>query len=270
VTDDWQVPAATWQKIYRPPLLPDEPELALIRRWLQQVSTQTRTLDALLLGVTPEYCTLPWPQQGSLLALDHSQSMIDKLWRGSPEQVLCADWLDMPLPAGSRNFALCDGGLCLQAYPHAQLGMVQALARVMAPRGVAIIRCFVLPQKTESLARVLDELGAGNINNLSELQLRLWVVLQQSRTEGVTSRQFWDSVTAAIPDRMHLARMLGTDAPVLQKASAAAGARRYYFTDLREIITWFSVDPGGFALEEILVPHHALGEHCPSLVLRRL
>lgn len=270
MTDDWHIAAAHWNRVYHPPLLPGESEMALINGYLQQFATRQRAVQALVLGVTPAYLDLCWPPGVSLLAVDRSRSMIDRLWRGSPDQILCADWFNMALPAGSRNFLLCDGGLCLQPWPHAQQALVRVMAALMPPGGLAILRCFVLPRQGETLAQILQDLYAGTVRNLSELQLRLWMVLQPDRIQGTSNRQVHDVLAAEYVDREALLRLPGVTPDWLQECSVATGIRRFWFTDIGEIVGWLTADPGGFTVEELFVPPHALGAYCPSLVLRRI
>jgi hypothetical protein len=93
----WKSHAIRWDKI-GPPLRPSPDELAVVAVIVSQLMSQVgnRGLDALILGVTPEYARFPWPPKSNLIALDRCEAMIRHVWPGSTaasERTLCGDWL---------------------------------------------------------------------------------------------------------------------------------------------------------------------------------
>jgi SAM-dependent methyltransferase len=198
--------------------------------------------------------------------------MLKAVWPGPQEQTICADWCRMPLPNASQDMVLCDGGLCIQVYPQGQQLMVAELARILAPGGLLFIRLFVLPEQDESVERVLEDLRSGGIPDLDQLKLRLWMALQQSPEQGISSLQLWDTTESAVPDFDLLGELLHIDAESLRgaaKHTTKSNTRYYSFADLATLENLFTGNPGGFTLEQTLVPVYPLGERCPTLVLRR-
>src|ERR1043166_3006349 len=55
----------------------------------------------------------------------------EAVWPGPREAVRCEDWLEMKLPAASRDIVLCDGGLNLLAYPDEQQRLASILSEVL-------------------------------------------------------------------------------------------------------------------------------------------
>lgn len=267
--DPWREPAANWNRRYQSPLAPGAEDLAFISDWMRRLTAEQQGLRPLIFGVTSQYLDLPWPADTSLLAVDHSPSMIEHAWLGSPSQVLCADWFDLPLPDASSNFLLCDCGLCLQPWPGTQAALIEVLKRVIEPGGLLIMRCFVLPEVRESLADILAALRAGEIPNFSALQLRLWLALQTDRQRGVTSRDVRDALRAEADMPELFASLPGATPGWLDAVDPPGQERRFWFTDIGEIRDWFTREPGGFSLEACYQPAYTLGAVCPVLVLRR-
>jgi hypothetical protein len=66
----------------------------------------------MLLGVTPELATLPWPQNVSLDAIDKSQEMIDLVWEENQHiksTIHKGDWQSMPFTSNSFHCVFGDG-----------------------------------------------------------------------------------------------------------------------------------------------------------------
>ena len=71
---------------------------------------------------------------------------------------MCANWLDLNLPDGSRDIVLCDGGLETQPYPQGQQQLVRIIRNVLSDQGLCIFRLYVLPPKRESLDAILGDM----------------------------------------------------------------------------------------------------------------
>jgi len=237
---------------------------------IQAWAAQYGTPRALLLGVTPEIYHLPWPAGTDLLAVDHAQQMIDFVWPGAPEAALCADWLDMPLVDGSRDIALLDGGIALLAYPRDSRRLVQRLRAIISAGGLCIFRLFAPPAQQESPDVVLADLLAGRIPNVNVLKLRLGMALMGSAEEGVALATVWDTLHQAAPDLTALAARLGWPVDETLAINAYRGLEtRYHFLTADQVTALFCDDPDGFVLQNVHTPSYALGERCPTLVLRR-
>ncbi len=267
MSDAWQQAARLWKHMGAP-IRPGAEDLRVITERLQDPALQKAALRVVVLGATPEYHALPWPDDVVLTAADKSQLMLDAIWPGG--DTLCADWTALPLADASVDFLLCDGGLCLQPWPQGQHALVTALARVLKPGGLLILRSFVQPAVPESIDTVLADLRAGRLADRNLARLRVWMAMQRSVAEGVSNVASWKLLGSAAPDVETLAKLMNTDADYLRVVLAKSDDRSFHFADEREISGMFCTEPGGFRLEEVRVPAYPYGACCPTHVLRRL
>lgn len=265
----WLEIARRWHQV-GPPLRPSVQDVAFCTKAVRRWASVHGAPRALILGVTPELYRLPWPTGTELSAVDRTPAMIEAVWPGPRSAVVHADWTELPLDAGSRDLVLCDGGNILLSYPHGQHRFVQALQRVVAPRGLCIFRLFVPPAQRESPAAVLCELLAGRIPNLNILKLRLGMALQESSERGVQLAHVWDALQRAAPDFSRLAARLGWPLDHLLAIDTYRGcSSRYHFLSITEVCRLFTEHPGGFTFAAMEVPAYELGERCPTVVFRR-
>jgi hypothetical protein len=265
----WLATARRWSQI-GPPLRPSPEDIgfysAAIDRWVPTSGAPR----ALILGVTPELYRLPWPSGTNLLAVDRTRGMIDAIWPGPRSAVLCADWTAMPLPARSRDIALCDAGLILVSFPQGLSKIVRILQRVLTSGGFFVTRLFLPPAQRESPDVVLSDLLAGSIANLNILKLRLGMALQESSEDGVQLGHIWDVLHRAAPNLPRLAERIGWPLETLTAIDVYRNcASVYHFSSFAEIRHLFCDDPGGFTCESIDVPGYSIGERCPTVVFRR-
>ncbi len=265
----WQAFARIWEHV-GPPLRPSAEDIAFLNEAIGSWARNQGAPRALILGVTPELYHLPWPDGTDVVAVDHTQSMIDAVWPGPRNRVICADWTAMPLSPASRDIALCDGGIHLLPHPDGQEGLMRALQRVVAPGGLCIFRLFLPPQTRETVDDVLQDLLEAKIPNLNLLKLRLWMALHQDSTEGVPLRVVWDTVRSAARDFDRLAAQIGWPLEHLLTINAYRDSpTRYFFVSLPDVHYMFCEKGGGFTLEAVCVPTYERGECCPTVVLRR-
>jgi hypothetical protein len=258
----WQEIARRWAQV-GPPLRPSEADIAFYASVIRDVKSPR----ALILGVTPELYRLPWPRGSSVLAADHTCGMIDAVWPGPREAVICADWRELPLPDGSRNIVLGDGGVHLLPFPDGQRKWASTLRRIIEPGGVCVLRLFVPPAVRESGDQVLDDLLAGHIPSLNVLKLRLGTALQENATQGVELRLIFDVIAKLAPSLEDLADRLGWQREhLLALESYRFSQARYHFVTVADVIAMFCQSPGGFAVEKTEAAAH---EQCPFVVLRR-
>jgi len=265
----WPQIARQWQQV-GPPLRPSAEDTEIcwdaIREWTRRHGAPR----VLLLGVTPELYRLPWPKGTDFLAVDHTQAMIDAVWPGPKEAARCMDWLDLALPDGSRDVALCDGGLHLLAYPQEQRRLARVLAGALSAGGLCILRLFVPPPQRESPDAVLKDLTEGRIPNLNILKLRLGMSLMDSAADGVELGAVWRAVHAAAPDLEELAAAIGWSVEHMLALNTYRGSTiRYHFVTVDQVRDLFCAGPGGFRVQGIRVPSYELGEQCPTIVLER-
>ena len=269
--DAWSAMALRWEQVW-PPLRPTEEDLALYWEAAAGWMRERGTPRVLLLGGTPELYHLPWPACTDLLAADGNAAMVAHVWPGPPGQVRCVDWLELDLPAGSRDLVLSDGGLDMLPYPRAQQRLVDVIRAVLADAGLCVLRVYALPAQRESPEEVLADLAAGRIRNRAVLQLRLGMALQESAAAGVGFGEIWRAVREAVRDPEALARRLGWAVRELvpeHLPQPGVEAFRFHFLTVEQVRELFCDGAGGFTLESVRVPAYDLGALCPTLVFRR-
>jgi SAM-dependent methyltransferase len=268
-SEHWPEIARRWQQV-GPPLRPSPQDLAFVSEALRLGLAGRRRAQALILGVTPELFKLAWPDATTLRAVDNTQAMIDALWPGPREAVLCADWRDVPLAKAGCDFVVCDGGLHLLPFPEGQRALVKEMARILVPGGRCCFRLFATPPAQESADQVFADLSAGAVGNMNELKLRLAMALQTSSVEGVELARVYDAFRRAVPNDTLLEReQAWPAAQIAVIGTYKHSKKRYHFVSVEQATQLFCDTPGGFSLEQLNTPTYALGQRCPSLIFRR-
>jgi SAM-dependent methyltransferase len=277
----WAQIARRWAQL-GPPLRPAPQDVtfyaAAVAEWAGERREKGGRLPApraLILGVTPELCRLPWPAGSNVLAVDHTPEMIHAVWPGPgttavASTVACGDWTTLPLADASRDVVMCDGGLLLLPYPDAHRALARELARVVAPGGRCVMRLFVPPAERATTDAVFRDLLAGRIANLNLLKVRLWMALHDNPADGVPLRRVWAAIHDAAPDLTALAARLGWPAEHLLAINAYRDSPAcYHLVGPAEVRRIFCGVGGSFTFANALVPHYELGDWCPTVVLRR-
>src|SRR3954463_15004082 len=129
----WDRQAAHWNRL-GPPLRPAPADLRVAADVIRQWSCDHGPPRALLLGVTPEFAKLAWPQGTSLLAVDRSEAMVRGVWPGYPHHgagALCTDWLAMAIDGHSRDIVLADGALVPLRFRDEQQALLAKLKAIV-------------------------------------------------------------------------------------------------------------------------------------------
>ncbi len=263
----WQAMATVWHQLASP-LRPSAKDQAsywsCIDGWIQNYACPR----ILILGVTPELYELPWPTKHDLIAMDRARGMIDLVWPGPKQCVVEADWCNMPLPAGSRDLALCDGGLILLSSA-GERELVAKLHEVLSPGGRCVLRLFVLPARAESSAHVMDDLLAGRIASLNILKLRLGMALQESPDDGVAVYDLWKTLREADSGWELLAARVGWPVEQLRAIDAyRESPARYRFTTQAATEALFCAE-GKFTFLGRRIENYPLAERCPVVAFAR-
>lgn len=254
------------------PLKPCDADLSIlgdaVGGWTQQNRTVPRVT---VLGVTREYHDFPWPEGTDLIAVDRNQAMIDFIWPGPSKTVRLCDWREMCLPDGSSDIAVCDGGLSMLPFPGGIETVARQLTRVIVPGGIFVVRLYTPSDTRESTDHVIDDLEAGRIPNSSVLKVRLWMAVQENAESGMAVRAVWNTLHERVPDLYALARRIGwPEKEVATIEPYEVSNDHYYHPRIEDVVQTFHEHPGGFELQSITTPSYPAGEHCPTLVFRRV
>jgi SAM-dependent methyltransferase len=268
-SDHWRAVVRRWQQL-GPPLRPSSEDVQCYELLARSLAALSRPGKVLLLGVTPEVHAYAWPAGTRVLAVDHTQAMIDAIWPGPEADAVCHEWTALPARAEGSDLAICDGGVHLLPYPQGQRRLVEELARVLGERGACCFRLFVPPEQREAPEVVLSELLTGQIPNLNVLKLRLGMALQRSGEEGVAVHQVWQRLRDLARSWQELAERLGWPLEHLAAIDSYQGAtNRYHFVTQEQVIDLFRSVAPEFRLTATVVPRYLLGERCPTVVFRR-
>jgi len=271
--DPWKAHSRQWSYI-GPPLRPSFEDIAFARsaisEWLRTTRRTAPTL--LIMGVTPELCTLPTNSGTRFIAVDKSAEMIGSLWHPRPglrDEAIRANWLRMPLAASSIDLVLGDGSLSALEYPSGYTAVFCELRRVLRPGGRCALRCFMQADSRETPDDVFADLFQGRISNIHVLKWRLMMALQPDAETGVVGKDVWSIMNETWPDLNLLAeRFAWPVEQVLSMQVSRYSENRYTFPTRAQYCEFFTA--AGFRVMQVATPSYELGERCPTFVLERL
>lgn len=224
----------------------------------------------MLMGVTPEFYHLPWPEGTDLIAVDNNTNMIHAIWPGPMEMTRCMDWLDMDFPESSRDIAYLDGGLTQLSYPHQQRVLAQRLHRILSDGGLIIFRLVAPPTPPETLQAIVEAAHRGEIKNVQVFVLRLMVAMQNSAAEGMTKSSLRTALESIYPDIHELCESLCTPDNQNNLRAVTHGLEsRFHFVSVDEVVDLFCNQVRGFEVLELRYPSYEMGHMCPTLILQR-
>jgi len=269
LSDHWNQHARQWQWIASP-LRPAPDDIACAERAVNDWCGKTcpRVIDAVLLGVTPEIALMQWPAGTRLVAIDHSQAMIDGVWPGDTpgRTARRAEWVRLPLPDASQHIVIGDGCFSTLLYPAQYRTAVAEMRRILRDGGLLIMRFFTRPEMREPLKSVIDDLVNGRIGNFHVFKWRLAMALHGNSEEGVQLSAIWDAWQAAVSDPEVLADRLRWPREVVRTIDNYRGVpTRYSFPTLAETRAELAA---AFVETASFFPRYELGERCPTLVFR--
>jgi SAM-dependent methyltransferase len=224
-----------------------------------------------VLGVTPELCGLDLPAGGRVVAVDRSTDMIAAIWPGrlrDGDEAVCADWRSLPLASDSADVVLLDGGLSALPYPEGYDSANREIARVLRAGGRGVVRCFVSPDRRETLDDVFAALDRREVANFHALKWRVAMAVERDAATGVAVGGVYDALAAVWHDLDALAARTGWAVEEVRTVEAYRGvSTRYTFPSRAEYEASF--ERAGLRVVGVTTPGYALGERCPTYVLER-
>ena len=272
----WRTQAAQWDRI-GPPLRPSPADLAhheeVILRVSRECSARGASLCALALGVTPEHAFMRWPPGSTLLALDKSAEMIERVWPGHPrpgEGALLADWLSPPADLGPYDIVVSDGPFGVLRHPDEHTTLLSRIRGWLSPHGRFTFRVFVRPDTNETSKDVFDAAldGSAGLESFHAFKLRLLMAVQTNVRDGVRIGRVWDVWHEHGPGAVALGRARGWPLEQISTIDAYRGSDSIYcfptLSELRE-----SISAARLVEESCSVADYPLGDRCPRFVLER-
>jgi SAM-dependent methyltransferase len=265
----WGNHSKQWARV-GPPLRPSKQDHEILEKVIHNHTPKNNTPRALVLGVSPEMAHLNWPKNTELIAVDHSQEMIDNVWPGYPnpgEGVLCANWLNMPFQQHSKDIVVSDGPFGVLRYPNEYKQLLTSLERVINPNGIFAFRVFIKPEEPETPQQIYKDAIRGKIGNFHVFKLRLLMAMQPDLTNGVCTGNVWREWHENGPDVNILSEECGWPIEQINTIEAYRGQKDVYsFPTIRELRGIFSEK--NFKEIEYSIPTYELGERCPTFVYK--
>lgn len=264
--DVWTLIKDVWS-ITKSPARPTPEDMGFCLEAMRHFMRAGNAPRILSLGVTPEFYHLPWPEHTDYLAVDRNPDMIEAIWLGPREQVLCANWLSMDLPQSSRDIVYSDAGLIWLAYPHEHRMLAEKLKYIMAEGGILLLRLISPPENRQPLNKIINDARNGLIGNLNVLMLRLLSNMQENSQKGAEWNRLCQLVNDIAPDIDELCcRLYSIPGPHFRTVPLVS---KQHYVSVPEVIDTFCQLVGGFEVLEIKYPTYEMGENCPTLILER-
>ncbi len=267
--DHWARHATQWSNV-GPPLRPGHEDIAAVRKLVAKFGRDpdSRSLRALVLGVTPELVGMDWPSGTRLAAIDRCPDMIGSLMPSTDRQGpgrVCGNWLQLPFASGSFDLIAGDGCLTVLESTADHRHFFAELARLMTVNGRLVLRLFVRPTVAETPERVIADLQAGRIGNFHVFKWRLAMALVDEQSGAVAVADIWQAWNDSGIVPSELSESLGWPQAQIETIEAYRGASaRYTFPRLDEARAMLGVN---FDELSCLIPEYELGDRCPTLLL---
>lgn len=177
-------------KSMTPPLRPHKSEVAIVQQVVTARSEACieKPLQALILGLTPEFVGLEWPREGRVVLVDHSPHVIGEFWPGDlpgRREAVVADWLDMPFQPAEFDLIIGDGVFNFMSYPDGYRAFAAALSRLLRPAGLMCVRIFNQAVPKEERARLAEEYQRSERIDHFGFRYRLATSLQERPEAGI-------------------------------------------------------------------------------------
>jgi SAM-dependent methyltransferase len=258
MTSHWDSIRRHWQ-LLGSPLRPPPEAVATYERELG-----LQSLDAVLLGVTPELAGLG----RTLLAVDESPTMIAEIWPGdtADRKAVVGNWFNLPVGDASAGSVIGDG--CLSALPSsgARLALFAEIARVLKPGAKAALRAFAGPAVPDDLRAVRALALSGGVATFHELKWRVAMNKAGGDPEhAIPVRAIHDAFNGLFADRDELASMTGWELPVIGTIDAYANSQAVYSFAPASIL----VEEASRVFDDVRIAPtgtYGLAERCPLVV----
>jgi SAM-dependent methyltransferase len=253
-----------------PPLRISDSERGIYQQLVEQWQDASRPPRVLVLGATPDFYHLQWPEETQILAVDRSQAMLSGVWPGTPAQTLCADWTAMQLCKESRDIVLCDGGLSFFSYPGELQKLLANVTRIMAPGGLFIVRLYVDGESHQTAEGIYQQFSSGHIRNSQELKLRLWLALQDRDGKGVRLHDVWSSFEEVCEKLRAQGEVPDWPKAEWESMRAYQGLQDiYYFPSAEQVTVLLQKVNNKVRLQASIMPSGPCHEHLKILSFRR-
>jgi hypothetical protein len=257
VQDDWDDFHRRWSRL-TPPLRANQEVVAAITRLIAD-----RKERALLLGVTPELANIA----DSIVAVDKSQSMIDRIWPGDTQarKAVLGNWQQIPLSRREFTTVIGDGSLNTIAFADYAVVFSQ-LEKILLPGARLAVRIYETPERCETMDEIRSATMAGRAGGFHAFKWRLAMTIASgAKNPTVAVAAIHALFVREFPDRDALGAATGWSRDVIDEVDAYAGQDLLYsFPTRREIL---SVLPKEFSNPRFEISGtYELAERCPIFI----
>jgi SAM-dependent methyltransferase len=177
-------------KTMTPPLRPHASEVEIMQALVDSAkqTDSDQALQALILGLTPEFVGLNWPQGSRVVVADRSSHVAREWWPGDipgQRELVLAEWLDLPFDAEEFHLIFGDGVFNFMPYPNGFKEFSSKLSRLLKPRGKLAIRVFIQPNPPENPKQLLEEYYQSETIDYFGFRFRLAQSIQESVEKGL-------------------------------------------------------------------------------------
>jgi SAM-dependent methyltransferase len=250
-----------------------------MRAWMAEPvrdpASDTDTIDVLVLGVTVEIVTMPWPRTVRLTAFERSSGMIRAFWPGrlpGCRSVVRADWDAPPFRDEAFDIVVGDGIFNTRHYPNGYLELGMRIRSLLRPGGRLFVRGFTQLDVKEEPEQVIDAYDAGRITDYHALRFRLLTSLQASAAEGTWgNKDFIDQELVARGVALaELYRRTGYEPPHPQAKPGSGATNAMSRVSYPTLAEYERVLTKSFRLLGRRHGSHPLAHRCPIFGLQRL
>jgi SAM-dependent methyltransferase len=265
----WVHSARHWSLV-KSPLRPSLEDGAFI---LSALPPSYQDLDAtfrvVVLGVTPEIVGLDWANHVQIFAFDQSEDMIRMAWRPNPRcesSVTRARWEELPINDSSVQAIAGDASLNALPRLEAFSDVLREMHRILAPTGRVVLRCFVRPDKAESLDVIYKDVFAHKVGSISSLKWRLAMALADPNSASIRLSSVFSAFEALFPSRDELAVATGWSSEEIATFDPYSDSPTCL--NFPTLTQFQSVLAPWFDIIEKLQGSYELADRCPTLVLQ--
>lgn len=243
--------------------LPQRPDARVAARLAKLIAGHDERV--LLLGITRELAGLG----RELTAVDWNREQIERLWpSGAPgRNAVLADWREMDLGGERFTAAVGDGSLSTLECPADYARALGRVADALAPGGMLAVRCFVAPDRPETVEDVVADVLAGRETCFHATRWRLAMALAATGP-NVAVAGVHAAFERAFPDRSELCRRTGWAPETVALIDAYRGSGlAYSFPSRRALIE--AVASRFVNARFVSSGSYSLSERCPFLIAER-
>lgn len=266
----WTEQCIRWAHVGAP-TRPTSEDSAIMIQLAKSCLSEIEEPNISVLGVTPEIIQLDWPSQTKLYAFDSSADMIKKWWRQNKKidsKVFLSDWKHLPVVNGSMNMILGDGSFTALQSVEEHQSVISEIDRVLQKNGYLIMRCFIRPDKKETVNQIKKDVETNKIQNFGTLKWRIAMALTDPKTSTVQPSYIYNIFHETFKDLSKLTRHNHWSRDLISTLDSYANMTGF-FTFLTEAsLKKYMLKNIKFLSKK--TGNYELAERCPTILFKKI